>query len=123
MLRYVICKNSQKKKHRKALVTFIAINIFLQDKASGLNALTIYILICMMFIVFAMMYYGLVLFKLRKILKIEDSTGVSSKMTDIQMNNSIIRWDHFMFFIFVIFFFLFNFCYFTKYVFTTYVIN
>ena len=95
----------------------------MQDKASGFNALTIYILICMMFIVFAMMYYGLVLFKLRKILKIEDSTGVSSKMIDIQMNNSIIRWDHFMFSIFVIFFFLFNFCYFTKYVFTTYVIN
>ena len=64
-----------------------------------------------------MMYYGLVLFKLRKILKIEDSTGVSSKIIDIQLTNSIIKWDHFMFFIFVMSFFLFNFCYFTKYVF------
>ena len=61
-----------------------------------------------------MLYYGLILFNLRKILKIEDASK-GSKENDIQRTNSIIRWDRFMLMIFVAIFFLFNICYFIKY--------
>ena len=53
-------------------------------------------MVCMTFIALAMMYYGLILFKLRTILKIEDIKLASKEHEKIQLSNSVIKSDRFM---------------------------
>ena len=86
----------------------------LQDEALGFTALTMYISTCMIFIACAMLYYGIILFNLRKILKVADSANATNEK-DIKLNNSIIRCDKIMLFFFLIIFFLFNAFYFIIY--------
>ena len=90
------------------------LSTYKQTEASGFNALTIYILVCMIFIAMAMFYYGLILFTLRKILKIKDAekAGMSN---DNELNNTIIKCDRGMLVVYVIFFIIFNASYFMNY--------
>ena len=64
-------------------------------KTLGFTALTMYILTCMIFIACAMLYYGIILFNLRKILKVADSANVTNEK-DIKLNNAIVRFDRFI---------------------------
>ena len=86
----------------------------MQDETAGagFNALTGYIVFCMILVASALMYYGLILFKLRKILKIGD---VANEKHVQQMTNSVIKMDHLMLVVYIIIFFLFNICYFIYY--------
>ena len=68
----------------------------------------------MIFIGMTMVYYGIILFRLRKILKIKDEKMASSE-NDIQVHNSIIKWDRAIFVGYGIIFALFNVAYFIKY--------
>ena len=72
-------------------------------------------MVCMTFIALAMMYYGLILFKLRTILKIKDENWASKEHEKIQLSNSVIKFDRFMLIIYVLLFFLFNVYYFLNY--------
>ena len=84
--------------------------------AGGFNALTIYIWICMIFIALAMMYYGLILFKLRKIFKVEaEDDEKSLNRHAIKISNSIIKVDRVMLIVYLILFILLNVCYFIIY--------
>ena len=87
---------------------------YFQNEAAGFNTLMIYILTCMVFIASALLYYGLILFSLRKILKIEDA-GKASNKKDIQLSNFVVRCDRFIFVTYIISFILFNSCYFMSY--------
>ena len=86
----------------------------MQDETAGagFNALTGYIVFCMILVASALMYYGLILFKLRKILKIGD---VANEKHVQQMTNSVIKMDHLMLVVYIMIFFLFNVCYFIYY--------
>ena len=88
--------------------------IYKQIEASGFNALTIYILVCMIFIAMAMFYYGLILFMLRKIFKIEDAEKAAMR-NDIPLNNIIIKCDRGMLVLYVNIFIIFNVSYFMRY--------
>ena len=68
----------------------------------------------MIFIALAMMYYGLILFKLRNLKKIKDAT-LTSKANEYENANLIIRYDRFILAIYIMSFFLFNAFYFSKY--------
>ena len=84
-----------------------------KDEVPGFNALTIYILICMIFIAMAMAYYGMILFMLRKIKKVHDSKiGVIAN--EDKISNSIIKGDRLMIVLYVIAFIIFNLSYFIK---------
>ena len=71
----------------------------------------------MIFICNAMLYYGVILFTVRKITKVEDAIMIPNKPYDknIGRTNSIIKWDRFMLFVHLIAFILFNVCYFCVY--------
>ena len=89
-----------------------------ETAGTGFNALTIYIAICMLFIVNALLYYGLILFAMRKISKEETkvmdfnagTTVLNHK--DVKLRNKIIRWDRFMILAHLITFILYNVWYF-----------
>ena len=70
----------------------------------------------MIFIAMTMIYYGLILFKLQKNLKITDETTTSDG-NDIQFYHSIIKLDHGMLVAYGILFILFNIAYFISYAF------
>ena len=61
------------------------------------------------------MYYGLLLFKLRKILKTEDQKMASSVGYEVQTSNSVIKLDRLMLVFYVLTFIIFNAYYFMKY--------
>ena len=61
------------------------------------------------------MYYGLLLFKLRKILKTEDQKMASSVGNEVQTSNSVIKLDRLMLVFYVLTFIIFNAYYFMKY--------
>ena len=84
---------------------------------TGFNALTIYIFGCMIFIAMAMLYYGFILFSLRKKLKIED-TEKSEKDNKMKLTNSVITCDRVMLVIYVLYFIIFNTSYFIYYLLT-----
>ena len=86
-----------------------------ETAGAGFNALTIYIIFCMIQIAMALVYYGLILFKLRKILKISDAAKAGNEKNVQQMTNSIIKMDRLMVVAYIIIFFLFNVCYFISY--------
>ena len=68
-------------------------------------------MICMKFIVVSMMYYGMILFKFRKILKAKkDSTSTSMNMEkkEIELTNFVINLDRLMVFIYLMIFIIFN---------------
>ena len=69
----------------------------------------------MTFIAMAMMYYGLILFNLRKITKKIQMTEKTSKGKDEELSNIIIKFDRLMLIIYIIIFILFNAYYFIKY--------
>ena len=74
----------------------------------------VYILVCMIFLQTAMDYYGLVLLKLRPIVKIED-TGMASPKHDVKLSNSVIKIDRLMLAVYLIVFAMFNTFYFIYY--------
>ena len=84
---------------------------YLQDETAGacFNALTSYIFSCMIAIALALVYYGLILYNMRKISKID--TKVNEKGAQ-QMSNSIIKLDRLMLVAYVMFFLIFNVHYF-----------
>ena len=84
----------------------ILFRLYEQAEAQGFNALTTYIFVCMVFIAIAMLYYGLMIFKLQRFNKIEDEKGAQ------QMSNSIIKLDRLMLVAYVMFFLIFNVYYF-----------
>ena len=69
----------------------------------------------MTFMATGMMYYGLLLFKLRKILKTEDQKMASSVGYEVQTSNSVIKLDRLMLVFYVLTFIIFNAYYFMKY--------
>ena len=72
----------------------------------------------MTFISLAMLYYGLILFKLRKYLKENKKivdTLATANQTQASEHNSVIRYDRMMFFVYLIIFLFFNTCYFFAY--------
>ena len=69
----------------------------------------------MTFMATGMMYYGLLLFKLRKILKTEDQKMASSVGYEVQTSNSVIKLDRLMLVFYVLMFIIFNGYYFMKY--------
>ena len=69
----------------------------------------------MLFIALALLYYGLILFNLRKILKISDAAKAGNEKNVQQMTNSIIKMDRLMVVAYMIIFLLFNVCYFISY--------
>ena len=90
----------------------------MQDETAGkgFNAVTTYILFCMILIALAMIYYGLILFNLRKILKINVAEKGATNEKDVQqMTNSVIKFDRLMLVTYVIIFSLFNIVYFISY--------
>ena len=92
-----------------------------ETAATGFNALTIYIAICMSFIVNALLYYGLILFALRKIsteeTRVMDFNARTTVLNhkDVKLSNKIIRWDRFMLLAHLITFCFFNVGYFIEY--------
>ena len=68
----------------------------------------------MVFMAFAMLYYGLILFKLRRFNKIEDEK-MNSKENDINVSNKILKWDRVMLFFYCIAFGFYNVYYFIYY--------
>ena len=89
------------------------INCF-KGEVAGYNALTTYVLICMIFIGMAIMYHGLILIILRKSTKIGDSKMYSNGSNN-ELSNLIIKWDQLIFIIYIIIFALFNVSYFIYY--------
>ena len=85
-----------------------------QNEAPLFNGLRVYILICMVFMSFAMMYYGLILFKLRRTSK-EESAVRPFNEKDAHFSDLIIKWDRIIFVIYLITFIFFNFSYFIIY--------
>ena len=83
-----------------------------ETAGAGLNALTSYIFVCMILIALALVYYGLILFKLRKILKIGDTSKAGNEKDVQQMTNSVIKLDRLMLVAYVIIFLFFNVWYF-----------
>ena len=74
----------------------------------------------MTFISLAMLYYGLILFKLRKYLKenkkiVDTSATANQTQASEREHNSVIRYDRMMFFAYLIIFLFFNTCYFFAY--------
>ena len=68
-------------------------------------------MICMKFIVVSMMYYGMILFKFRKILKAQkDSTNTTLNLEkkEIELTNFVINLDRLMVFIYLMIFIIFN---------------
>ena len=84
-----------------------------EEAEAGFDALTIYIFVCMLFLSIAMMYHGVILFKLQKNSRIEDA-NVDHKQ-DIQLSKLVIKWDRKMLVIYITFFILFNTFYFISY--------
>ena len=72
----------------------------------GFNTLTQYIFICMIFMAMAMLYYGLIIFKLRRFNKIEHENMKT------KMSTTIIKLDRLMLAIYCIVFGVYNACYF-----------
>ena len=68
----------------------------------------------MTFIASGMMYYGLLLFKLRKIVKIKDAK-MANVESEVQTSNSVIKLDRLMLVFYVLTFIIFNIYYFMKY--------
>ena len=68
----------------------------------------------MTFIASGMMYYGLLLFKLRKIVKIKDAK-MANVESEVQTSNSVIKLDRLMLVFYVLTFIIFNVYYFMKY--------
>ena len=70
----------------------------------------------MIFIAMAMMYYGLILLKLRmNIMKVGDADSSGPEGNGKELTISIIKWDLSMLIIYVIIFIIFNVCYFSIY--------
>ena len=90
-------------------------SMIFQGDATGFTALTIYILICMIFLAIAMLYHGVILFILRKIKKIEDTKMAQNDNEDVLLSNSIIKLDRLIFVMYGISFAIFNAYYFLKY--------
>ena len=89
---------------------------------AGFNALTTYIAICMLFIVSALLYYGLILFAFRKIsneeTKVMDLNAGTKKVPnqkDVKLCNKIIRVDRIMILAHFITFIMYNVYYFITY--------
>ena len=78
-----------------------------QAEAKGFNALTTYIFVCMLFMAIAMLYYGLIIFKLRRFNKIEDEK-MNYKENDIQVSNTILKLDRLMLVTYCIVFGIYN---------------
>ena len=68
----------------------------------------------MTFIASGMLYYGLLLFKLRKIVKIKDAK-MANVESEVQTSNSVIKLDRLMLVFYVLIFIIFNAYYFMKY--------
>ena len=85
-----------------------------QAEAQGFNALTTYILVCIVFIAIAMFYYGLIIFKLQRFNKIEDEKK-NSKENSAKVSNTILKWDRVMLLLYCIGFSLYNVTYFMNY--------
>ena len=89
--------------------------------AAGFNALTTYIAICMLFIVSALLYYGLILFAFRKISKEETKVmdvNAGTKVRnqkDVKLCNKIIIVDRIMILAHFITFIMYNVYYFITY--------
>ena len=80
--------------------------------------MTTYILICMVFICIAMLYYGIILFTLRKTSKESSEVdtvfnGTVIKRKDAQLCDKIIKCDRIMIVIYVLVFTLYNVVYFS----------
>ena len=63
---------------------------------------------------FAMFYYGLILFKLRKVNKI-DNEEMDTKRNELQVSNAILKWDRLMLVFYCTIFGLYNAGYFMQY--------
>ena len=63
----------------------------------------------------AMVYHGIILFKLQMIKKVNDAE-IASNENGANLSNSIIKWDRLMLIGYIILFVIFNGCYFIKYV-------
>ena len=101
---------------KKTLISYLPEIFFLtfqKDEVPGFNALTIYILICMIFIAMAMAYYGMILFMLRRIKNVHDS-NIGVIPNEDKLSNSIIKGDRLMIALYVIAFIIFNLSYFIK---------
>ena len=85
-----------------------------QAEAQGFNALTTYILVCIVFIAIAMLYYGLIIFKLQRFNKIEDEKR-NSKENSAKVSNTILKWDRVMLVLYCIGFSFYNVAYFMNY--------
>ena len=68
----------------------------------------------MIFVQIAMDYYGLILLKLRPIVKIED-TEMAFPSNDVKLSNSVIKIDRLMLAVYLIIFGIFNVFYFIIY--------
>ena len=75
----------------------------------------IYIFSCMLFIAMVMLYYGFILFSLRRTLKIKDTVIIPSKENEIKLTNSVIKCDCLMLVLYGLIFIIFNTSYFLKY--------
>ena len=65
-------------------------------------------------ITFTGMYHGLILMILRRVTKIRD-VEMHSNRNDNELSNSIIKWDRFIFIVYLIMFVWVNFAYFIHY--------
>ena len=68
----------------------------------------------MVFMAIAMLYYGLITFKLRRFNKIEDEK-INSKENDIKVSNAILKLDRVMLVFYCLAFGFYNIGYFMKY--------
>ena len=68
----------------------------------------------MVFVQIAMDYYGIILLKLRPIVKIED-TEKAFPRNDNKLSNAVTKIDRMMLALYLIIFLMFNFCYFIIY--------
>ena len=68
----------------------------------------------MVFVQIAMDYYGIILLKLRPIVKIED-TEMAFPSNDVKLSNSVIKIDRLMLAVYLIIFGIFNVFYFIIY--------
>ena len=69
----------------------------------------------MIFVQIAMDYYGLILLKLRPIVKIEDTEMAAFPSNDVKLSNSVIKIDRLMLAVYLIIFVIFNVFYFIIY--------
>ena len=83
-----------------------------QAEAKGFNALTTYIFVCMLFMAIAMLYYGLIVFKLRRFNKIGKEKLNSKERDDSKTTNTILKSDRWMLVIYCIAFAVYNSVYF-----------